>query len=153
MSISTIMAGIATLAPTYDSDVTVKVWTYDSMFDTLNESDCPVRMIGLNDDKQQAEMELYDLDMPDQAEWQILDRCYLFPVALDKGIENYNHKLFDYMESYMTAVSGNKCLGAAGVTYVRRVEFAPPYKRPYPDIDGSPIFWVVDAVLTVKEYR
>lgn len=153
MSISSIMTGIAGLAPSYDSDnVTVNIWTYDSMDASLNESDCPVRMIGVNDEKQGALMDVFNLNNKDRAEWRILDRCFLFPVELDQGIENYNHKILDYMESYFSAVSADKCLGSSGAK-VEQVEFSSPYVMRYPDADGSPIFWVVDAVLTIEEYR
>lgn len=156
MSISSIMTGLEGLTPTFDSDVVVNVWAYDAMKDTLNESECPVRMIGRNDDKQGASMELSNLNNPDRAEWQLLDRCYLFPVMLDQGVENYNHKILDYMDSYMSALSADKCLSAAATDDTRivtGVEFSAPYTLAFPEVDGASVFWVVDAVVTVEEYR
>lgn len=152
MSISSIMTGIATLSPTYDSDVTVKKWTYDSMDVGLSEADCPVRMIGIVDDKQSAVLEVSNMGNKDRAEWQILDRLFLFPVALDLGIENYNHKILNYQEQYFQAISADKCLGSSGAK-VLQVAFNGPYVRPFPDNPGSPAFWVVDALLTIQEYR
>jgi len=156
MSISSIMTGLEGLAPTYSSDVVVNIWAYDAMKDTLNESECPVRMIGRADDKQSAALEVNNLSNKDRAEWRLLDRCYLFPVMLDQGIENYNHKILEYMDSYMTAVSADKCLSAAAsdaTRLVTSVEFSAPYELPFPDVSGAPVFWVVDAVVTVEEYR
>lgn len=153
MSLSGIMTGLEALAPTFDSDVTVNVWEYDAMKDTLNESECPVRLIGINDDKQGAELEVTNLNNKDIATWSILDRLYIMPVNLDMGLENYNHKILDYMESYMAAVSANPCIGLSNGGQVVNVSFSAPYHLPFPNISGGVEFWVVDAVVTVEEYR
>ena len=145
------MSSLAALDPVYDSDITINVWEYNSMKDTLNESECPVRMIGKLDEKNTASLEVFNMNNPDLATWEILDRAYIFPVPLDMGIENYNHLLWDYMEAYMTVISADPCLGGTGYR-VENVEFE-ALVLPYPDVPGSPAFWVVDAVVTVEEYR
>jgi len=152
MTISSIIAALGALDITYDSDVTVNVWEYNEIKDTLNESECPVRMIGKNDDKQTASFEVRNLNNAGRAEWNILDKLYIFPTPLDQGIENNNRKILDYMDAYMTAIKANQCLGLTATT-VTYVEFSPPYVDTYPQAEGSPIFWVVDAVVTVEEYR
>lgn len=151
MSISTIMSGLASLSLTYGTD-SVKTWTYDSMFDTLNESDCPVRMIGRLSNENGANLSVINLNNKDIAEWRIVDSLYAFPVPLDKGIENANHALWNYIEAYMTAISSDICLGTSQALQVTNVEFREDV-RPYPDIGGAPEFWVVDAIVTVEEYR
>ena len=151
MSISSIMSGLASLSVTYGTD-SVKTWTYDSMFDTLNESDCPVRMIGRLSPDNGATLNTYNLNNKDMAEWRIVDSLYAFPVPLDKGIENANHALWNYIDSYMTQISSDICLGSAQAFMVTNVEFREDV-RPYPNIAGAPEFWVIDAIVTVEEWR
>lgn len=149
--IDTIMTGIEALAPTYDSDVTVNVWGYDAIKDTLNESECPVRMVLAPDDKVRSQMDVISLGATQKMTWEILDRLYMFPVALDQGIENYNHRFYFYKESYAAAVKANRCLSTTNAS-VQAVYFDGPYMRPYPDVEGSPMFWVIDALLVVEEF-
>ena len=151
MTLATIMSGIAALAPTYDSDVTVNVRGYNAIEPTLNEAECPMRMILAPDESVGAEMSVISLGAVQKVTWTILDRLYLFPVNLDQGIENYNHKLYDYMASYSAAVKANRCLSTTDAS-VQGVSFTAPFVRNFPDVEGATAFWVVDAVLTVEEY-
>jgi len=152
MSLSTIMAGIKALSPTYDSDVEVNVRGYDEIVPTLREGECPMRMILAPDEKVGAELTAdVSIGGVQRMTWTILDRLYMFPVNLDKGLENYNHKIYDYIASYGAAVSSKRCLDATDAV-VTGVSFAGPYVMTFPRVEGSTPFWVVDAVLTVEEY-
>lgn len=152
MAISSIMSALSTLAPTYSSDVSVNVRGYNDISDTLSEGECPLRMLLAPDEKVGASISLPSMTAPAQAEWLILDRLYIMPVLLNMGIQTANHKIFDYMDSYMTAIKANRCLGLTSVS-VTDVSFTSPYIQSWPDApDGIP-FWVVDALVTVMEYR
>lgn len=151
MSLSAIMAGLAAMTVAYGTDST-NVWTYDSMFDTLNESDCPVRMIGHLDNRNGAGVEVNNLNNPVHIEWQIVDSLYGFPVMLDKGIENHNHLMWNYMDAYITAAKAAQCIDSDGTAKITDLQFSQDV-RPYPDVAGGPVFWVVDVIVTVEEYR
>lgn len=152
MAIATIMAGIKALAPTFDSDVVVNVRGYDEIEATLNESECPMRMIGMPDDKNRSQFDFIAMGKAsNKMTWEILDRLYMFPVNLDLGVENYAHHIFDYKESYAAQANNNRKLGTTNAK-IEQVTFDGPYVRNFPDVPGAPAFWVVDAVLIVEEF-
>lgn len=151
MTIDTIMTGIEALAPTFDSDIAVTVWGYDGIKDTLNEATCPVRMILAPADDVLAGVEFVAMGSGvNKTIWTIVDRVYLMPVNLDMGIQAYNHKYFNYVESYANAVKANRCLSTTNAV-VTLLEFSKLEPRAYPEgSDGS--YWCIDAILTVEEF-
>ena len=149
MSIDTIMTGIEALAPTYDSDITVRVWGYDAIKDTLNEATCPVRMILAPADGADAGAEVITHGVA-KTTWSIVDRLYLMPVNLDTGIQAYNHKWFLYIESYSAAVKANRCLSTTNAT-VTGVQFSKLEPKSYPE-GSAGAYWTIDAILTVEEF-
>lgn len=152
MAIATIMAGIKALVPTYDSDVTVNVRGYDEIQPTLTEAECPMRMIGMPDDKNRAQLDFIAMGKAsNKMTWEILDRLYMFPVNLDLGIENYAHHIFDYKQSYTAQVNNNRKLSTTNAK-VEQVVFDGPYVRNFPDVPNATAYWVVDAVLMVEEF-
>lgn len=153
MAITAICTAITAWTPTFDSDTVLNTRAYNAQLDSLNEAEAPVRFIGKNDEKQRAEIEIRNLGNRSVATWEILDRAYLFPVMLDQGIKNYNHKILDYIDSYMTVAQAGQCLSSDVDGIVVNVSFEYPYTEPYPEIDGAPEYWVVDALVTVEEYR
>jgi len=151
MTITAIKDALAALTPTYDTDVDVNVWGY-SIKATLNESECPVRMFLNTDDKNRAEFSFIGMGKASNLmTWDILDRLLMFPVNLDKGIENYNHRIDLYKEAYVTAVKADNCLGQSAAR-VTGITFDGPHVINFPDIPSGTAYWAVDAVVTVEEY-
>lgn len=150
--ISNIMSALAALTPSYSSDVNVNVRSYNDITDTLSEAECPLRMLLAPDDKMSASLSIKSMTSPATAEWRILDRLYIMPVLLNMGIETANHKIFDYMDSYMTIIKANRCLSLTNVN-VTGIGFSAPYVRRWPDAEEGVPFWAVDAVLSITEYR
>jgi hypothetical protein len=151
MTIDSVMSGIEALAPTFDSDISVTVWGYDAIKDTLNEGTCPVRMILAPADDTTTGLDFIALGTgTNKTTWTIVDRVYLMPVTLDMGIQAYNHKYFQYMESYTTAVKNNRCLSTK-TAYITNVTASNLYPRAYPE-GSEGAFWCIDVILTVEEF-
>lgn len=151
MSISAILTGVAGLSPVFDSNVTVRVWNYDNIKDSLSEASCPVRMILSPGDEVEAGFEVIGIGGgSNRATWNVLDRIYLFPVTLGRGIEAYNKHWFNYCESYLAAVEANRCLSTTNA-HVIGVRCSRLYAREYPEgAEGA--YWVIDVMLTIEEF-
>lgn len=155
MTITAIKTAISNLTPTWDSDISINVRGYDSdnpILPTLSEAECPMRMIGMPDDKNRSQLDFIAMGKAsNRMTWEILDRLYMFPVNLDMGIENYGIQIDLYKESYNTAVLNSRNLGTTNAK-VEQVTYDGPYIRNFPDVPGATAFWVVDALVTVEEF-
>ena len=148
-AIDEIMASIEAWTPTYDSDVTVAVQAYDAIDSISDATKMPVRQILAPDNKFTSHTAFVALGRTTSITWNILDRCFLQPISLQKGLETWNDKIYLYIASYYEQVRTNR--STSNQSHVVDVNVRAPYALEWPGA-GANQYYVVDCVVQVEEF-
>ena len=143
--INTILDNVAALAPSYDSDVAISVRNVDQLKDTLQISDCPVRMLLVVDPDQYHEMAFVAMGKTAKVTWKIVDRLFIREATLGQGVAEWSDLLFTYTASYIEQVRSHR--GIDRQATIVDVSFRPEVME-----WGDGHWAVVDAVLTIEEF-
>jgi len=143
--IHTILDNVAAMTPSYDSDIAVSVRDVDQLKDTLQISDCPVRMLLVVDPDQYHEMAFIAMGKTAKVTWKIVDRLFIKEATLGQGMAEWSDLLFAYTASYIEQARSNR--GIDSQATIVDVSFRPEVME-----WGTNTWAVVDAILTVEEY-
>ena len=154
MASSDIYSALAALAPTYDSDVTISVrWpdagsSTDALSNFLDESDGPVRMLGVPDnlDETNTEFEFIALGASARRTYVIQDRLWLIPAEFEQGLQYNSPKMIKYVDSYNSQVLNNR--GLTTQSHITDIRYRYGWKT---WADGV-VWFTVDAIATIEEF-
>lgn len=144
-----IYAAIANMAPTWDSDVAIKVWN-GSLFgvikNTLPSAQVPIRILTTVGESTGRDFGFIALGKLSKIVWVIEDLLLMKPQAEGDGIKSMSSHTIAYVDSYITALR-NLRSPAAG-SHVLAANF-----KPGTEVWGDTRYFSVRATLEIEEFQ
>jgi hypothetical protein len=106
MTAQTIFTAMSLWTPTFDSDVTIKVWNYNQIKETLPSAGTPIRI--LQPLLSPGDFAFIALGKTNKVTWKIVDLLLIKPVAQGDGIKSESAHIVDYCDSYREAMYSNR---------------------------------------------
>jgi len=152
MASTDILDAIKAFAPTYDSDVTVKVRGVSELKEgMLFDGQLPLRMIALPDNPNNPQpFNMIMLGTGGGQNYQIIDRLYIAPTSQQGGMTGQTVKLWRYMDSYRTIIRNNRGLSDSIQATIKGVDFIAGWHN-WPEYEGGTPYYTMDVVLRIFE--
>jgi hypothetical protein len=146
-AITSIYSALAGLAPTYDSDVTVRVQSIGKVNEFAHTDDLPMRKLQAFQNESGSEMAFLALGTTVTVTWTVVDRFLMRHANQGAGWEEFADELTLYCASYINILKSNRALTCG--SHVENVSFRPGIFT-FPEGSAKRIAGV-DVILTISE--
>ena len=143
MSAVDVFVAVAAWTPTFDSDVTPKVWNYNQIKATLPSAATPIRILSAIETP--GEFAFIALGKTNKVAWRLVDLLLIRPVVQGDGIKSESAHFVQYADSYRQAMYDHRAVTSSAIVSSATIE---PGVYPWNDVQ----YFGVKCTMTIEDF-